>query len=278
MPATFQATIGICTSEPLTPPSQSATEDSMGFKEGVVRVMTSRTFWILFVCIGGGLGLFNGLYTTMEQLMCPKGYSNAFAGICIVLLITGGLVGAIIAGIVADRTKKFEQISKVCLALAVVSGIIFSLLQMQTADMKIPMAVACLFFGGFGMAFYAIGLELSAECTYPVAETTSAGFVGLSGQLQGIIYILLMQKLSKPIPTDDFQYLIQVCTTDNEDINVQPKDMDLSLLSFNIIAAVIALIFVMFFRPKYRRIRIEKQKEAVIKAKNGHLSLAMTSK
>lgn len=38
--------------------------------------------------------MFNALYTLMQQLLCPSGYSNQFSGFTSALLITGGVVGA----------------------------------------------------------------------------------------------------------------------------------------------------------------------------------------
>lgn len=255
-------TVGVCSSTPALPPSQSATEESFEFKDGLLRLATSRTFWVLFIALGGGLGLFNGLYTFMEQLMCPKGYSNTFAGNCIVLLIMGGLAGAILSGIAADKTKKFEQIAKISLSCAVISGIIFSLLQMQTGvNVKVPLAISSAVFGFFGMGFYAIGLELSAESTYPVAETTSAGLVGLSGQIQGILYIMLMRFLATPMDKDSFQYLhVQVCT-DGADVQEVPKNMDNSMIAFGAIGTVLVFLFVLLFKPKYRRMQMEMERE-----------------
>ena len=36
-------------------------------------------------------------------------------------------------------------------------------------------------FGLFGIAFFPVVLELGVECTYPVAEGTSAGLLQISG-------------------------------------------------------------------------------------------------
>ena len=46
---------------------------------------------------------------------------------------------------------------------------------------KVLIALAVSGFGFFGFAVYPIGLELSVESTYPVAEATSSGVLMLSG-------------------------------------------------------------------------------------------------
>lgn len=48
--------------------------------------------------MGGGIGMFNCLYTVMQQLLCSRGYSNSFSGICAALMIIGGVFGAAASG------------------------------------------------------------------------------------------------------------------------------------------------------------------------------------
>lgn len=59
---------------------------------------TSKEYLLLLLVMGGGIGMFNCLYTVMQQLLCPSGYSNSFSGICAALMIIGGVFGATAAG------------------------------------------------------------------------------------------------------------------------------------------------------------------------------------
>ena len=51
------------------------------------------------------------------------------------------------------------------------------------AYMGIGFAVGAIGFGLFGFALFPIALELGVECTYPVAEGTSAGLLQISGSV-----------------------------------------------------------------------------------------------
>lgn len=51
--------------------------------------------------MGGGIGMFNCLYTVIQQLFCAAGYSNSFSGLCAALMIIGGVFGATTSGIFA---------------------------------------------------------------------------------------------------------------------------------------------------------------------------------
>lgn len=65
-----------------------------------------------------------------------------------------------------------------------------------------------------GLATYPIGLELSAECAYPVSETTSTGLIVLSGQVQSVIYVAAMTILAKPLA--DLANSPQVCKSPHD--------------------------------------------------------------
>lgn len=49
------------------------------------------------------MGLFNCLYTVIQQLLCPSGYSNSFSGLCAALMISGGTIGAAVSGILLEH-------------------------------------------------------------------------------------------------------------------------------------------------------------------------------
>ena len=46
-------------------------------------------------------------------MMCSVGYSNEFSGLCGSLLLGTGFLGSIVAGFVAHKTGKMEEITKV---------------------------------------------------------------------------------------------------------------------------------------------------------------------
>jgi len=66
----------------------------------------------------------------LEQILCPWGYSDYFAGVvCGTCLVIGGMVGAIVAGAIADRTKLFVPVAKMCFFFCMLSVIFFTLVQ-----------------------------------------------------------------------------------------------------------------------------------------------------
>jgi FLVCR family MFS transporter 7 len=82
-------------------------------------------------------------------------------------------------------------------------------------ELEIFILMACFVFGVFGLAAYPVGLQLSAECTYPVSETTSTGLVVLSGQIQTIIYLSVMKTMAKPLQPNYMEFEVRVINCNN---------------------------------------------------------------
>lgn len=184
---------------------------------------TSKQYIILLVVMGGGIGMFNCLYSILQQLLCPYAYANWFSGLCAAMMIVGGVIGATASGIFVDKTRRYTETMKVSMTLAVIFGLAFLQLSMIP---YIPyfILLTCFMFGVMGLAMYPVGLEMSAECTFPVAETTSTGLVVLSGQIQAVIFMALMTMFSKPLDAERAK--IQVCSSDDP---LKAKDMRTSI-------------------------------------------------
>ena len=58
--------------------------------------------------------------------------------------------------------------------LAVISGLVMIQLG-RFPSMHVFIGMAGASFGFFGLGVYGVGMELAAECTFPVTETTSTG-------------------------------------------------------------------------------------------------------
>ncbi|XP_010898774.1 solute carrier family 49 member A3 isoform X2 [Esox lucius] len=191
------AAVGIRDRAPPTPPSASAeSSTSEPFLNGVKLLLRNKAYMILLLCFGSGIAVFTCFSTLLEQILCVRGYTNSFAGLCGGLFIVFGIVGAGILGIYVDKTKKFTEGTKVNLSLSALACIAFSLVS-QMWNQEIAVASACSLFGFFGFSIYPVAMELSVECSYPVGEGTSAGLIFISGQIQSVIYILLLQGLTK---------------------------------------------------------------------------------
>lgn len=260
------AMFGVTSSEPKTPPTLSAAKEQMAFIEGVKACFSNRMYLMLVVVLGGGIGMFNCLYTIIQQLLCPSGYTNTFSGICASLMIVGGVCGAASSGIVVDRTKLYVETMKVALSFAVVFGLLFLQLTLHP-NLEILIAVSCVLFGVFGLASYPVGLEISSEITFPVSETTSTGIVVLSGQIQSVLYLFLISKTSRKLQPDYMH--LQTCNIGEDSKEVIPMDNTYPIIVFSFVAAFLALLLTIGFRPTLKRLIAEQGIKGIQSEKGG---------
>ena len=111
---------------------------------------TNRPFMVLFVVIGGAVGFFNAFSTQLNQLMCSRGYSDAFSGLAGSLLLGTGFLGALVTGFGADKwPHRMEEIAKVFYGIAGIFGLLIAEF-MRIPGNEFLIALWCSMFGVFG--------------------------------------------------------------------------------------------------------------------------------
>ena len=118
------------------------------------KLMKSFYFILLLVSFGLGLGLFNALTTLLQQVLCVHGYSDDDVGIFGGIMILSGIIGSLIAGIIVDKTKKFEEVAKICFCMSCVANIFFTIIQNYDNDnglLRYLIIVAFCLIGFFGL-------------------------------------------------------------------------------------------------------------------------------
>ncbi|VDM36424.1 unnamed protein product [Toxocara canis] len=253
--ACIAATVGLTESQPKIPPSFSAAHAQMGFCAGLKKCLTSKSYLLLLLTMGGGNAMFTSVYSIIHILLCPSGYSNRFVGFCGALMIGCGIGGAMVSGVIASRTKWYEQIMKVSVALTALSFILFLQLTLHP-HMEWPMAIAAASFGIFGLAAYPVGLELAAECTFPASQTTSMGLVVISGQAFAVVLLQVVRMTARRLQYDRMS--IQSCTTD-EAKTIIPFDNTFPILIMSAVGTSVVLMFFGLYRPNYRRSILERR-------------------
>ncbi|KAH7691264.1 Major facilitator superfamily, partial [Aphelenchoides avenae] len=166
--------------------------------------------------------------------------------------------------IFVDRTRLYVEALKASIGLAVIFGVTFLQLT-RHRNLHILIPLVCAIYGAFGLAAYSVGLELAAECSFPVSETTSTGLIVLGGQIQSVLYLVLMMTFSKPLEPENTEY--ETCSMMlGPYVNVDEKDMTSSTIVMSVTCAVLLLVLIAPFHPQYRRMEAEKGLEAVHKA------------
>ncbi|VDK49416.1 unnamed protein product [Anisakis simplex] len=253
--ACIAATVGLSESQPKVPPSFSAAQAQIGFRAGLRKCFTSRSYLLLLSTMGGGNAMFTSVYSIIHVLLCPSGYSNRFIGFCGALMIGSGIVGAMVSGIIAARTRWFEQIMKVSVAFTGLSFLLFLQATLHP-NMEWLLAFAAAMFGISGLAAYPVGLELAAECTFPASQTTSMGLVVISGQAFAVALLQIVRTTSRRLQYDRMQ--IQTCTT-AEAKTIVPFDNTFPVMIMSAVATAVVLLFFALYRANYRRSILERR-------------------
>ncbi|XP_065174769.1 solute carrier family 49 member A3-like [Sycon ciliatum] len=253
-------TLSVTRNTPPTPPSMSAEEESEPFWRGLKKLVRNGQYRFLLFAWGIGLGVFNVLVTLLQQFLCPWGYEDRVAGVAGGVMCLTGLLGSGVTSVYVDKTKKFVLALKVCYVGAAV-GLTWFAMVSSLRDQTALIYASLAFFGFFGYGLLPVALELSVECTYPVAEATSAGVMWLAGQVTGILLVIIAQLpiLQSPLTSEDAKYS-KCAIAGNSTASTSDAagvDMTNAALMVATVAVVTVVFFVPCFRSPYRRVAAE---------------------
>jgi sugar phosphate permease len=178
---------------PPTPPGPASGEARTLMFDGLRHMMKQKDFILLMVIFFIGLGMFNGVTTWIEEIVGPRGFTAAQAGLAGGIMLIGGIVGAIVIPLVSDSTRRRKPF--VILALA---GLIPGLVGLTFAASWWLLLASAFTFGMFLLSAGPIGFQYGAEITLPAPEGTSNTLLIVMGQISGIVFIFGMDAFKAP--------------------------------------------------------------------------------
>jgi len=178
---------------PATPPCPPEMEVRSLVFDGFKQMFRQRNFILLLVIFFIGLGAFNAITTWIENIIAPRGFSSTQAGTVGMLMIGGGIVGALVVPSLSDRYRR--RVPFIILALV---GATVGLVGIAYAASYWLLLTASFTLGFFLLSSGPIGFQYGAEVTHPTPEGTSNGLLILMGQISGIIFIFAMDAFKSP--------------------------------------------------------------------------------
>ena len=173
--------------KPETPPCPPSHEERSLMFDGLKSMLRQKDFILLLIIFFIGLGMFNGVSTWIEEIVHPRGFSMAQAGMLGGMMLFGGILGAMTIPLLSDKLRK----RKPFIILALI-GLIPGLVGMTFATNYWLLLVSGFVFGFFLLSSGPIGFQYGAEITYPASEGTSNSLLLVMGQISGIIFIFGM--------------------------------------------------------------------------------------
>ncbi|MHA1235244.1 MAG: MFS transporter [Promethearchaeota archaeon] len=179
--------------KPPTPPSIKLLKEDDKVKGGLKQLLSNKQFLILLIIFFVGLGAFNMVTTYIELIVAPRGLTSIEAGNLGGIMLLGGIIGAQVLSILADKFRKSVLLIRFSLVITVVS---FLLLSFATTTITIYVSGFLL---GFGlMSVGPVLLEYAVDITTPVPEASSIGMLMVIGSISGIIFILGFEGFTTP--------------------------------------------------------------------------------
>ncbi len=179
--------------KPPTPPSIKLLKEDDKVKGSLKLLLSNRMFWFLLIIFFVGLGAFNMITTYIELIVAPRGLSSIEAGNLGGLMLLGGIIGAQMLSILADKLRKRVLLIRISLLITVAS---FFFLSFATTTILIYVSGFLL---GFGlMSVGPVLVEYAVEITVPAPEASSNGLLMVTGSISGIIFIMGFERFTTP--------------------------------------------------------------------------------
>ncbi|HEY5592558.1 MAG TPA: MFS transporter [Paludibacter sp.] len=179
---------------PRTAPCHAHQEERSLVLDGLRDTFHNKNFYWLLLIFFVGLGIFNCVTTWIEDILRPRGFSAAQAGVTGGLMIMGGILGALIMPMLSDRFRKRKLFIIIALA-----GAIIGLTGVTFAENYSVLLASGIILGFFLLSAGPIGFQYGAEITYPTSEGTSNGLLIMAGQISGIAFIFAMDSFKSPL-------------------------------------------------------------------------------
>ena len=225
-------------SEPPSPPSPSEEQHFPINIKDFISLIKNYHYLILLFSFSIGFGLFNALATLLYQLIAPFGYTSSNAGIFGAIMILTGILNAVIAGIIMDRTHAYRIILKILLVGACVSGIFFILILQP--NQLYPLGASIGLIGFFTLPILPVAFECAVECTYPIRAEWSTGLLLCVGNILAGCFVFLLE------------YLITLSPSSSSGVTMTPASI------FILCCFVIAALVLLAYYGPYLRLEAER--------------------
>ena len=177
--------------KPPTPPEGEESDTRTSFKEGVALIFRNKDMQKVLLLFFIGLGMFNAVSTCIDQICQVKGLSVEQTGLVGGMMLIAGIVGALILPVFSDKLRK----RKIFMIIAM-AGMAPGLAGLTFFTDYTLLLISSFIFGFFLLGAGApVGFQYSAEITWPAPESASQGIILLTGQISGILFIVVMNKI-----------------------------------------------------------------------------------
>jgi len=178
------------------PREEKRGESSFRFAEGLKIIFSRKDMMLTLALFLIGLGIFNAVSSLVDSIAGHLGVTDS-DGMIGVLMIGGGIIGALVLPLLSDRAGKRKPFLVLCMGgmVPALAGLAFGASLFPDPRSVYAAALVCAFFlGFFVMSAGPIGFQYAAEVSYPAPESSSQGLLLLAGQISGMVFTGLMSR------------------------------------------------------------------------------------
>lgn len=197
---------GLFRGEPPLPPSRVAAEHFPAEHQYVVnlkRFFTNPYVYPPMIAFGIIYGALAAVSTTINQIIAgiiptsESPYAASLASYLGACSIGSGIAGAISVGIVLDIFRKYKLVAGT-LAVILDGVMVWLVLSMHPHPIVPLLYLNVAVLGFLVIAIIPALFETAVEITFPIPEANSTGMLTLMGQILGVTFVPLLDKLTKP--------------------------------------------------------------------------------
>ncbi|XKL64609.1 hypothetical protein PGB90_004695 [Kerria lacca] len=170
--------------------------EEKSFYFSLTHLIGNYNFVLLLFSYGMNIGAFYAYSTLLNQLITDH-FSTGVedAGRVGLTLIVGGMLGSLAWGIVLDKTQIYKGTTVLIYILATLGMTAFA--YSLEKEIMTFIYITSGFLGFFMNGYLTVGYEFGAELTYPESEATSSGLLNASGELCGVMSVIVAEIILK---------------------------------------------------------------------------------
>lgn len=171
-------------SNPMYPPSVTATERRESFSKSIWTCLSSKSFLLLLVSFSFAEGTLSAIAAMIDPL-CNQSFFHEQISMFGIIEILAGLVSSLVISQLVGKNQKFKSSIVTLMGF----GVLGILLMYATIGMGSFVLTGCLF-GLVGLLLtptMPLSFELGSELTYPAGEATIVGLLNSAGQLVAVV-------------------------------------------------------------------------------------------
>lgn len=180
--------------KPKLPPSLSATEERVPFKQGVKQLVRNTKFWLIGLTYGVSLGVYGCWQGVLDVILKPHNISEDQAGWLGFYSLIAGCLSTLVVARFADVFSKHIRLFLLMLYVAAGGCLVWFtfLIQGTIPNSKLQLyasiIIFCMLLGSTSPLYY----EMACEVTYPVAEGVTNLVLTLLNNMGGLVFLFVL--------------------------------------------------------------------------------------